>query len=134
MKIDRQSDIALRIATLAPPGRWTVEAAAESVGVPANHVAKVVRRLRLLGHITTFPGKNGGFEFVAASMNLSVGELLRQFEGEAETVNCNQPPCPLASRACLLRQRLHRAQAAFFADLDDLTIADLRLHETNQQP
>lgn len=125
MKIERQSDIALRLLVLAPSARWTVEAASKAVGVPVNHVAKVVRRLRELGLVTTFPGKNGGFERNSAALQSSVGQILRDLEGGSPAVKCDDPPCPLLSGGCLLRRRLAEAQEAFFQSLDDLTVADL---------
>lgn len=110
---------------MAPAGRWTVDAASAAVGVPANHVAKVVRRLRELDLVSTFPGKNGGFEITKAALDVTVGTVLRAMEGQSPAMKCDAPPCPLLSAGCLLRRRLADAQEAFFKSLDDLTVGEL---------
>jgi Rrf2 family transcriptional regulator, nitric oxide-sensitive transcriptional repressor len=54
-----------------------------------------------------------------------VGAIVRTFEGEGDVVECEgATPCPLNS-ACRLRGALRRAQEAFFATLDPLTVTDM---------
>jgi Rrf2 family nitric oxide-sensitive transcriptional repressor len=54
-----------------------------------------------------------------------VGGVVRAFEGDGDVVDCEgSTPCPLNS-ACRLRGALRRAQEAFYASLDPLTVADI---------
>lgn len=50
---------------------------------------------------------------------------MRALEGEGDVVDCEgATPCPL-NAACRLRGALRRAQEAFYASLDPLTVDDL---------
>ncbi|WP_341720138.1 Rrf2 family transcriptional regulator [Micromonospora sp. FIMYZ51] len=126
MKLNRSTDMALRIAmfTAASGRRTTVDELAERLALPRNHVAKVVQRLQHLGVLVTIRGRSGGVAFAADGATYTVGEVVRVFEGEGEVVDCETPACPLRA-ACRLRVELRRAQDAFLAVLDQLTLADL---------
>jgi Rrf2 family nitric oxide-sensitive transcriptional repressor len=61
----------------------------------------------------------------ATAHTTSIGGLIRKLEGETEVVDCEgEQACPL-SRGCLLRAALRRAQEAFYAALDPITVGDL---------
>ncbi|WP_431974507.1 RrF2 family transcriptional regulator [Micromonospora haikouensis] len=126
MKLNRSTDMALRIAMLAAvtPARTTVDELAERLALPRSHVAKVVQRLQRLGVLVTIRGRSGGVAIAEAAGELTVGAVVRAFEGDDEVVSCEQPACPLAV-GCRLRGQLRRAQAAFLAVLDETRLADL---------
>ncbi|KIR65919.1 MULTISPECIES: RrF2 family transcriptional regulator [Micromonospora] len=126
MKLNRSTDMALRIAMLAAvtPARTTVDELAERLELPRSHVAKVVQRLQRLGVLVTIRGRSGGVAIAEAAGQLTVGAVVRAFEGDDEVVSCEQPACPLAVD-CRLRGQLRRAQAAFLAVLDETRLADL---------
>lgn len=55
---------------------------------------------------------------------------MRELEGPGEVVECEgDTPCPLRS-ACRLRSALRRAEEAFYASLDPLTVSDLAASPT----
>ncbi|SCL32502.1 transcriptional regulator, BadM/Rrf2 family [Micromonospora nigra] len=126
MKLNRSTDMALRIAMLAAatPRRTTVDELAGQLALPRNHAAKVVQRLQRLGVLVTIRGRAGGVAFAADGGTYTVGQVVRAFEGDDEVVDCDGPACPLRA-ACRLRGELRRAQAAFLAVLDDVRLADL---------
>lgn len=126
VKLNRSTDMALRVVMLtgARGGRLTVEELATDLALPRNHVAKVVQRLQRLDVLVTTRGRAGGVELADDALQLTVGHLVRAFEGVDEIVDCDQPPCPLR-HACRLRTTLRRAQLAFLAALDEVTLADL---------
>lgn len=126
VKLNRSTDMALRIAmlTAASETRTTVDELATQLSLPRSHVAKVVQRLQRLGVLVTIRGRAGGVAFAEGAGELTVGEVVRAFEGSAEVVNCEQPACPLLG-ACRLRGELRRAQAAFLAVLDGVRLGDL---------
>ncbi|MCI4065197.1 Rrf2 family transcriptional regulator [Micromonospora sp. R77] len=126
MKLNRSTDMALRIAmlTAASPARTTVDELATRLALPRSHVAKVVQRLQHLGVLVTIRGRSGGVAFAEHAAELTVGQVVRAFEGDDEVVACEQPVCPLIA-GCRLRGRLRRAQAAFLAVLDDTRLGDL---------
>ncbi|MEU9828986.1 RrF2 family transcriptional regulator [Micromonospora chersina] len=126
MKLNRSTDMALRIAmlTAASPARTTVDELATQLALPRSHVAKVVQRLQRLGVLVTIRGRSGGVTFAEHAGKLTVGHVVRAFEGDDEVVNCEQPACPLIA-GCRLRGELRRAQAAFLAVLDGVRLGDL---------
>ncbi|MET7808023.1 Rrf2 family transcriptional regulator [Micromonospora chersina] len=126
MKLNRSTDMALRIAmlTAASPARTTVDELATQLALPRSHVAKVVQRLQRLGVLVTIRGRSGGVTFAEHAGELTVGHVVRAFEGDDEVVNCEQPACPLVA-GCRLRGELRRAQAAFLAVLDGVRLGDL---------
>lgn len=126
MKLNRSTDMALRIAmlTAASPARTTVDELATQLALPRSHVAKVVQRLQRIGVLVTIRGRSGGVAFAEHAGELTVGHVVRAFEGDDEVVNCEQPACPLIA-GCRLRGELRRAQAAFLAVLDGVRLGDL---------
>ncbi|MET7403645.1 Rrf2 family transcriptional regulator [Dactylosporangium sp. NPDC005572] len=127
MRLNRSTDISLRILMLgaAREGLLTIDELADAVAVPRHHLAKVVQRLQHLGLLETVRGRGGGVRLAAAARTASVGGLVRELEGETEVVECTgDPACPL-SQGCRLRGALRRAQEAFYATLDPVTIDDL---------
>ncbi|MFY1599121.1 Rrf2 family transcriptional regulator [Micromonospora sp. WMMD737] len=126
MKLNRSTDMALRIAMLAAanPRRMTVDELSDQLDLPRNHVAKVVQRLQRLGVLVTIRGRSGGVAFAEDGGNATVGHVVRAFEGDDEVVSCDEPACSLRA-ACRLRGELRRARDAFLAVLDDVTLGEL---------
>ncbi|MEV0260220.1 Rrf2 family transcriptional regulator [Streptomyces sp. NPDC050617] len=129
MRLTKSTDIALRIAmrlAVADDAEApTTREVAGAVGVPYTHAAKVVSRLQHLGVVEARRGRGGGLTLTLAGRTGSVGGLVRELEGVGDVVGCeDDPPCPLRA-ACRLRSALRRAQEAFFAALDPLSIEDL---------
>ncbi|MGW1060341.1 RrF2 family transcriptional regulator [Micromonospora rubida] len=126
MKLNRSTDMALRIAmlTAASQARTTVDELAEQLALPRSHVAKVVQRLQRIGVLVTIRGRSGGVAIAEAAGEVTVGAVVRAFEGDDEVVSCEQPACPLVA-GCRLRGQLRRAQEAFLAVLDETRLGDL---------
>lgn len=132
MRLLRSTDLALRIlmrlavtADATPPTRQV----AADMDVPYTHAAKVVAELQHLGLVDARRGRGGGLALTAKGRTASVGAVVRTFEGEGDVVDCEgtaggTAPCPLNS-ACRLRGALRRAQEAFYAALDPVTIDEL---------
>ncbi|MFC6085272.1 RrF2 family transcriptional regulator [Sphaerisporangium aureirubrum] len=134
MRLNRSTDIGLRVLMLgaARDRLLTIDEMAESLVVPRHHLAKVVQRLQHLGVLETVRGRSGGVRLAASARTASVGGLVRELEGATEVVDCEgDPPCPL-NRGCLLRGALRRAQEAFYASLDPITVGDLTAPPTRQ--
>ena len=53
-----------------------------------------------------------------------LGEVIQSLEGVTQMIDCADPPCALAGR-CLLKGMLDQAQQAFFASLNQYTLADM---------
>ena len=128
MRLLRSTDLALRmLMRLAVAGEAspTTRQVAADMDVPYTHAAKVVAELQHMGLVDARRGRGGGLSLTGKGRTASVGAVVRAFEGDADVVDCEGPtPCPLNS-ACRLRGALRRAQEAFFATLDPLTVADM---------
>ncbi|RQW95327.1 RrF2 family transcriptional regulator [Micromonospora inaquosa] len=127
MRLNRSTDISLRILMLSAvrDDRLTIDELAEVLAVPRHHLAKVVQRLQHLGLLETVRGRSGGVRLAGIAHTASIGGLVRKLEGDTEVVDCEgEQACPL-SRDCLLRGALRRAQEAFYATLDPITVGDL---------
>ncbi|EST23700.1 RrF2 family transcriptional regulator [Streptomyces roseochromogenus] len=128
MRLLRSTDLALRVlmrlavATDATP---TTRQVAADMDVPYTHAAKVVAELQHLGLVDARRGRRGGLTLTEKGRTASVGAVVRVFEGDGDVVECEgATPCPLRS-GCRLRGALRRAQEAFFASLDPVTVAEI---------
>lgn len=128
MRLLRSTDLALRVLmrlAVAAGATPTTRQVAEDMDVPYTHAAKVVAELQHLGLVDARRGRGGGLSLTEKGRTASVGAVVRAFEGDGDVVDCEGPtPCPLNS-GCRLRGALRRAQEAFFAALDPVTVADI---------
>lgn len=129
MRLAKFTDLSLRAVMLLAAADssepLTTRKVAASVDSSYTHMAKVVSRLQHLGVVEAARGRSGGLWLTGFGRQASVGWLVRELEGDQEAVDCEgAQPCPLRA-ACLLRAALRRAQEAFYADLDRVTVADL---------
>lgn len=126
MHLNRATDIALRVLMLVAVSRRliTIDELATGLNVPRNHVAKVVQRLQRHGWVATTRGRGGGIQLPDGTRQVTVGRVVREFEGVNEVIDCETPPCPLRT-GCRLRGALRTAQEAFFTSLDNVVLQDL---------
>ncbi|WEO97802.1 Rrf2 family transcriptional regulator [Streptomyces sp. FXJ1.172] len=128
MRLLRSTDLALRVLMrLAVPSDATptTRQVAADMDVPYTHAAKVVAELQHLGLVDARRGRGGGLSLTEKGRAASVGAVVRVFEGGGDVVECEgATPCPLRS-GCRLRGALRRAQEAFFAALDPITVAEI---------
>ena len=117
--------IVMRLAVLDDDDIATTSQLSEQLNVSYNHAVKVVAALQRAGIVTTIRGRTGGLRLAEGARESSVGALVRVLEGDGQVIECEGAnPCPLRG-GCLLRSALGRAQEAFFAALDPLTIGDV---------
>ena len=131
MHVTQFSDLGLRAVmrlAAATDGRPTSKEIAAQLSVSYMHMTKVITRLAELGVIDARRGRGGGLAITELGRTAQVGWLVRRLEkdsGSGEVIECDGPnPCPLRF-GCRLRGALRRAQDAFYASLDELTVEDL---------
>ncbi|MFE7165798.1 RrF2 family transcriptional regulator [Streptomyces sp. NPDC057616] len=128
MRLLRSTDLALRVLmrlAVADEATPTTREVAADMDVPYTHAAKVVAELQHMALLDARRGRGGGLSLTAKGRAASVGAVVRAFEGDGDVVDCEgATPCPLAP-ACRLRGELRRAQEAFFASLDPVTVQDI---------
>jgi Rrf2 family nitric oxide-sensitive transcriptional repressor len=102
-------------------------AISDAYDISPDHVAKVAKWLTQQGYVTAQRGKSGGLLLSRAPGTIRIGTLIREAEPHLHLLDCfdaRSSDCPLTS-ACRLKKALQRAHAAFFAVLDEYTLADL---------
>jgi Rrf2 family transcriptional regulator, nitric oxide-sensitive transcriptional repressor len=100
---------------------------AASFAISEAHLVKVVHHLGGLGVVETVRGRGGGIMLAREPSDIGIGDVVRSTEAERAIVECFEPDtnrCPL-SPACTLQRALAEALDAFYATLDEYTLADL---------
>ena len=130
MRLSAYSDYAIRVlmqTALCRPERTTVAEVAETFGISRHHLVKVVHDLGRHGYLATPRGVGGGFMLARAPEAIRLGDIVRLGEESNTVVDCHEDRnrlCRLLP-ACQLKGILDEAAGAFFAVLDDYTLADL---------
>jgi Rrf2 family nitric oxide-sensitive transcriptional repressor len=94
-----------------------------------NHLTKIMTTLAQAGILATRRGGGGGAVLARPPGDIRLGEVVRLLEAGQPLVECFQASggdCSITG-CCRLKVRLRSAEAAFLADLDRSTLADLAL-------
>lgn len=129
MHITRYTDYSLRVlmyTALKGDEQCTIQEIAEHYDISKNHLMKVVQELNNKGYLVALRGKNGGLRLTRDPESINVGRLIRDTEQNFSLVECfgDGNTCVLTP-ACQLKRVLSEALEAFFAVLDQYTLADL---------
>jgi Rrf2 family nitric oxide-sensitive transcriptional repressor len=125
MKLTRYTDYALRVLmhlAVAPERLSSIAEIAAAHRVSENHLMKVVQDLGRKGYLINARGRGGGVRLARSADDITVGEVVRLTEGECGLLDCEG--CALSAR-CRLTGVLAAARRAFYATLDDCTIAEI---------
>jgi Rrf2 family nitric oxide-sensitive transcriptional repressor len=130
MRLTMRTNLALRTLMFCAVNEGRVlckHDVAQACGASEKHLAQVIHKLAQTGFITTVRGRTGGLHLRGSPQDVRVGEVVRQFEAVLPFTECMEsdaPSCPLAG-VCRLQCAFEKALKAFYAVLDDLTLADL---------
>ena len=130
MRLTSYSNYALRalqFAALRAPALVRVDDVATAHGLSRAHITKIVHELGQAGFLETVRGRGGGFRLARPADEIRVGDVVRLTEGPVEIVECfnaETNTCPLRG-VCILSAKIHEATRAFFAVLDEVTVADI---------
>ncbi len=129
MRLLAATDVALRVLMRLgadPARRRSAEVLAQEVGVPRNHVHKIIQDLGEAGFVRTWRGAGGGVQLAMAPAAIRLGDVVRRFEADQALVECFRADggaCCL-SPECRLKGVLWQARGDFLARLDATTLAD----------
>lgn len=132
MRLTSFTDYGLRMLmrmASAPDRAYTTAELAEEFGLSRNHLSKIMQRLSRGRIVQTRRGGGGGAILARLPQAIRLGDVVRLLEEDQPLVECFQSEtntCSLDSR-CRLKARLRAAEAAFLADLDHATLADIAL-------
>lgn len=130
MRLTMRTNLAMRAlmhcAVRAPEMLRTADVA-RACNASFHHLAAVVHALEATGFLHTARGRKGGISLARPAAQISVGQVFRLFEADVPFAECLDPAhntCPLID-ACRLQGLMCRALAAFYAELDAVTLQDL---------
>ena len=121
------------LAFLPPDGALPAARLAEFHGVPAAYLAKHLQALSRAGIVEAVPGARGGYRLARPAADITLLDVVEAVEGTAPAFRCTEirqrGPAALPAReyrvACSITRAMHRAEAAWRAELRSQTIADL---------
>src|SRR6185437_5035529 len=132
MKLTFYSDYSLRLLMYVSVKREalvTIQEVADAYGISKNHLMKVAFKLGRKGYLETVRGRGGGLRLARAPDKIGLGAVVREMEEDFTMVECFNPKtntCTITG-PCRLRGALSRALKAYFAVLDEYTLADLAM-------
>jgi len=127
MQITRYTDISLRVLMYLaskPDDIFSISHLSSNYSASNNHMVKVVHNLVKLGYLESIRGRNGGVRLNRKPQDVTVSEVVRKTENHDNVIDCAAANCPLHPR-CSLTGVLHKANEAFYAELEGTTLADL---------
>ena len=129
MRLTAYTDFSLRVLirrALRPADLTTIAEIAALYEISEHHLTKVVHRLGVAGYVETVRGRGGGLRLAKPPAQIGVGYVVRRMEPDLRIVAClrDAEVCRIEP-ACVLSTALERALAAFMAELDRYTLADL---------
>lgn len=132
MRLTSFTDYGLRMLmrmASAPERAFSTSDLADEFGLSRHHLAKIMQKLAAGGVIVTRRGGGGGAMLAHAAVDIRLGQVIRILEDDQALVEClatDGGSCTLNSH-CRLKARLRMAEAAFLADLDRASLAEIAL-------
>ena len=130
MRITKRTNIAIRVLMFCGANMdrlVTKSEIAARCNTSESHLAQVINRLAQLDYLHTQRGRSGGITLARPMDQITIGDVFRQLEAHTPIAECfadADNTCPFTN-ACRLREALTKAAAAFFAELDDVTLDGL---------
>ena len=130
MRLTTYTDYALRVlmyVALKSGDLVRIDEVAASFGISRNHLSKIVHHLGSRGYVRTVQGRNGGFQLARDAAEITVGQVVRDFEPDFNLVECfdsTRSKCRIQP-SCVLAGELDDALSAFLGRLDSVTLRDL---------
>lgn len=130
MKITRASDYAIRLLAHLAAGEveTTASILADELGIPFNHIAKLVQTLSRRGFLLTRKGKGGGLRLAVDPKKINLAEVIEAVEGPLTVSDCifNRQSCKFSGK-CKARKCLSQVRNKMREMLAETYIADLAL-------
>ena len=94
--------------------------------ISVKYLEQLIRPLKQANLVTSVRGPKGGHLLAENPENISLGQVVRLFEGQTDLVECVSFPkkCPM-SDDCQVRLAWRDATAVLYEKLDSTTISDL---------
>jgi Rrf2 family protein len=130
LRLGKKADyglIALRhLAAQRLPASCSAKEIAQTYGMPAELVAKVLQRLAKIGLLASQHGTNGGYALARNPSQINAFEVIRALDGPLFITSCvtDRSECHQMTK-CTVREPLRKVNDAIAAALRQVTIASL---------
>jgi Rrf2 family protein len=127
--LNKYTDYAVRaLLTLAQNKNERISSAriAKTQAIPLPYMRRILQDLVKTGFVDAKEGKTGGIMLVRDPRTITIGEIIRSFQGEITVSEClfRKKICPNRS-TCVLRQRIVGIEKKVAGELERITVADL---------
>lgn len=104
---------------------------ADTYGIPAQLLAKVLQRLAKVGLLRSHSGMNGGYALSKSAQTITAFEVIHAIDGPLFITSCTKgsKSCDLEPN-CTVKEPLARVNESIAEVLRSITIYDLVDHET----
>lgn len=118
--------ILIELALQGEKGAVQVSKIASRQKIPVKYLEQLLRKLKLAGIVASVRGPKGGHLLALDPKQITLGQVVRLFEGHTDLVDCISFPekCDMSSE-CLVRNAWFGATAALYEKLDGISISDL---------
>lgn len=124
--------IVLELARRINDGPVQVGEISSSQQISVKYLEQLIRTLKKAQLVASVRGPKGGHMLTKKPDEITLGQLVRLFEGQADLVECISAPenCPMAVD-CNVRLAWKEATRALYDSLDGITISDLLRESIN---
>ncbi len=137
MRFSKKSDYALRVLThlavQSTPGPFSIRSLAAANDIPYRFLQQIVLDLKANGWVSTVSGREGGILLAKPAGDITVGEVVRFFDGVLAPVGCvstaHHTPCSQEAH-CRFRSLLLDIRNTTAALLDRTSLAALTTPDT----
>lgn len=109
---------------------------AQAQAIPKRFLDGILLELRQAGFVTSRRGKAGGFHLARPAGEITVGDVIRLYNGAMLPVDCRtgaDQPCPLKG-GCVFMSLWDQAREALEGVYDSVTLAELLERERRLFP
>ena len=118
--------ILIELALNKGQGAIQVSKIASSQKIPVKYLEQLLRLLKQAGFVKSIRGPKGGHLLSKDPADITLGQIVRLFEGQSELVECVSNPEKCGkSDDCQVRLAWTEATRVLYEKLDSTTIADL---------
>ena len=130
MKITRATDFAIRLLAHLAAGEveTTCQKLSRELGIPYNHLAKLIQIMSRSGFVITKKGKGGGLRLAVDPKKINLAEVMEAVEGPVMINDCllNKASCRFSGK-CKARKCLGRVKSKINELLLKTSIYDIAL-------
>ena len=118
--------ILMELARHQDEGPVQVGVIAKLQDIPVKYLEQLIRKLKQADLVKSRRGAKGGHMLAESPERITLGSVVRLFEGQTDLVACiSSPEQCQKSDECQVRLAWKEANDVLYAKLDEITIADL---------